>query len=492
MTAKADVEAASPRVRVLNDRPERPRGAYVLYWMIAARRASWSFALDAAVSAARRLDRPLLVLEALRSEYPWASDRLHAYVLSGMVDNARAFAKHGVTYHAYVEPEHGAGKGLLAALAAKACLVVTDDYPAFFLPHMLARAASALDVRLVAVDGNGLMPMRALESAPPTAYAFRRTLQRALPAQLAVRPRAQPLGGALLRDASLPRGVLRRWPRASEALLAARPEALAALPIDHGVPKVRERGGSVAARKRLRAFVREGLARYGEARNDPDADAGSGLSGWLHFGHVSVHEVFWTLADHEGWDLTRLGSETRGRRAGFWGMSEAAESFLDEVVTWRELGYVWASLRPDYDAYASLPDWAQRTLDKHAKDPRDPRYDRATLEAAETHDALWNAAQRQLVREGRIHNYLRMLWGKKVLEWTRSPREALTVLTELNNRWAVDGRDPNSYTGILWVLGRHDRPWAPERKVFGTVRYMSSDNTRRKLDVTAYLKRFGP
>ena len=482
---------STARTRLLNDRPERPRGDYVLYWMIAARRASWSFVLDAAVAAARRLERPLLVLEALRSEYPWASDRLHAYVLRGMADNARSFEKHGVTYWPYVEPEHGHGKGLLAALSTRACLVVTDDFPAFFLPRMLARAAAEVPVRFVAVDGNGLMPMRALPSAPPTAYAFRRLLQRALPEQLTSRPRKQPLARAPIADAALPRGVARRWPRASPALLGCRASALATLPIDHTVAPIDEHGGERAARRRLRTFLSEGLTRYAEARNDPDADAGSGLSGWLHFGQLSVHEAFWTLAEREGWDLTRLGSETRGRRGGFWGMSEAAEGFLDELVTWRELGFAWAALREDFDKFESLPDWARRTLDAHATDPRSPSYTLAQLEAAETHDALWNAAQRQLLRAGRIHNYLRMLWGKKILEWSASPREALANLVALNNRWAVDGRDPNSYTGIFWVLGRHDRPWAPERKIFGTVRYMSSDNTRRKLDLKAYLQRWG-
>jgi deoxyribodipyrimidine photo-lyase len=144
----------------------------------------------------------------------------------------------------------------------------------------------------------------------------------------------------------------------------------------------------------------------------------------------------------------------------------------------------------DYDRYESLPDWARVTLEKHARDKRSHIYTLRQLENAETYDELWNAAQRQLVREGRMHNYLRMLWGKKILEWTPSPREALAVMIELNNKYAVDGRDPNSYSGIFWCLGRYDRPWGPERKIFGKIRYMSSDNTARKLRVTSYLKKY--
>ena len=161
------------------------------------------------------------------------------------------------------------------------------------------------------------------------------------------------------------------------------------------------------------------------------------------------------------------------------------------MVTWRELGFNMASRRDDYDQYDSLPDWSQATLKKHARDRREVVYTLDEFAAARTHDPVWNAAQTQLLREGRIHNYLRMLWGKKILEWTASPRDALEVMIELNNKYAVDGRDPNSYSGIFWCLGRYDRPWGPERPIFGTVRYMSSQNTKRKLHLEGYLKTYG-
>jgi len=171
-------------------------------------------------------------------------------------------------------------------------------------------------------------------------------------------------------------------------------------------------------------------------------------------------------------------------------MSPSAEAFLDQLVTWRELGYNNCAHRTDYAELSSLPEWAQRTLAGHADDPRRYCYSVEELRRAATHDPLWNAAQRQLLREGTLHNYLRMLWGKKILEWSPTPQAALTTMIELNDRYALDGRDPNSYTGILWCLGRHDRPWGPVRPVFGSVRYMSSENTRRKVRVTAYLERY--
>ena len=173
-------------------------------------------------------------------------------------------------------------------------------------------------------------------------------------------------------------------------------------------------------------------------------------------------------------------------------MSENAEAFLDQFVTWRELGYNMAWQRDDYGRYESLPDWARKSLAEHADDDRPTVYTKEELAAGATHDELWNAAQGQLVREGVIHNYLRMLWGKKIFEWSPSPQDALEVMIELNNKYALDGRDPNSYSGIFWCLGRYDRPWGPERPVFGTVRYMSSRNTARKLRVGPYLDRHGP
>ena len=216
------------------------------------------------------------------------------------------------------------------------------------------------------------------------------------------------------------------------------------------------------------------------------------MSPYLHWGHISVPEMFLDLVQREGWTPEQLAPKASGSRSGWWGMSSAVESFLDELITWRELGFNMAWQRDDYDRYESLPEWAQKTLAEHAKDPRPHVYDLEGFAKAETHDEIWNAAQRQLVRDGRIHNYLRMLWGKKILHWTETPRDALEIMVELNNRYAVDGRDPNSYSGIFWVLGRYDRAWGPERPIFGKIRYMTSDSTRKKVRLRKYLREYSP
>jgi deoxyribodipyrimidine photo-lyase len=449
------------RVDACNDRPTRPGREFVLYWMIAARRTGWNYGLQRAVEQARELRKPLVVLEALNVDYRWASDRFHRFVVDGMESNERRFRSTPALYHPYVEPAPGAGKGLLAALAARACLVVTDDYPCFMLPKLVAAAAAKLDVRLEKVDSNGLFPLRATERVFPTAFSFRRFLQKHLGPHLAEPPVADPLKGARLpRLRALPREILRRWPA------TAFPLDLSALPIDHGVPPTGLRGGETEARKALDRFLRGRLAMYAEDRNEPERDATSGLSPYLHFGHLSAHEIHARLPE-----------------AG-------AAEFRDQLVTWRELGFNLSSKRSDYDRYDSLPLWCRRTLEEHAGDRRSPTYSLAEFESAATHDPLWNAAQVQLVREGRIHNYLRMVWGKKILEWAASPREALDIMIELNNKYALDGRDPNSYSGIFWVLGRYDRAWGPVRPVFGKIRYMSSENTARKHRVKDYVARY--
>ncbi len=425
------------RVKTLNDAPVRER-SYVLYWMVAYRRATSNFALQHAAALARSLRKPLLVYEPLSSECRWACDRFHQFVYEGMQENARRFAAKGVGYVADLSP-----KGRLLELAGDACVVVTDDWPCFFIPRMQERAAELLDVKLDAVDSNGLFPMRATERVFLTAASFRRFLQKR---EADTHPVANPL---------------RNVPPMDRCEL---PELdLSSLPIDHQVKPVDLKGGTREAERVLKRFMSGRESRYAEDRNVPDLEATSGLSPYLHFGHISAHQV----AD-----------------------SVESPEFLDQLKVWRELGYNFCAHREDYDQFESLAPWARLTLEERASDPREHVYTLEEFERGETHDPLWNAAQNQLVQEGIIHNYLRMLWGKKILEWSASPRDALTTMIELNNKYALDGRDPNSYSGIFWILGRYDRAWGPRRPVFGTIRYMSSKNTYRKTRVRRYLERF--
>ncbi len=486
-----DLTVPSIRIRQMNRGQINSAGDCVLYWMIANRRTHWNFALQRAVEWAVELRKPLLILEALRSDYPWASDRFHRFVLDGMADNAKSLSGSGAGYYPYVEMAPGDGRGLLETLAENACIVVTDDLPAFFLPRAVSTAGDRLPIPLEQVDSNGLLPMAEADKAFSTAYSFRRILQKKLPDFLDQMPLPDPAASlSSSRLSQLPPDVVERWPPASEELLSGTRDNLGAIAINHKVQPIRMRGGAVAATVLARRFIEDNLPSYGEGRIDPAEDTTSGLSPYLHFGHISVHQVFAELVHVRGWSIDRLGPIPSGRRSGWWGLDAPAEAFLDQLVTWRELGFNFCHNRRDYDQFESLPDWAQETLAEHASDPRPYLYSSEELESARTHDDLWNAAQHQLVVEGRIHTYLRMLWGKKILEWTASPRDALRVMINFNNQYAVDGRDPNSYSGIFWCLGRYDRPWGPERPIFGKVRYMSSENTKRKLAVTRYIEKY--
>jgi deoxyribodipyrimidine photo-lyase len=456
--------------------------------MVAARRLRWNFALQHAVNLALETERPLIVLEALRCDYPWASDRLHRFVLDGMNSNQRAAANSRALYYPYVEPKRGRGRGLIRALGREAAAIVTDWFPAFFLPRMLRAAGQTVGARLDAVDSNGLIPLAAHGKSFTSARSFRAFAHRELPGHLAHVPEEQPL--ARLRALPRPRmmtAVARRWPSTSAAQLDPR-APLTWLPIDHDVPAVATRGGSDAATSVLRKFLDAGLPRYAEDHRHPDADCTSRLSPYLHFGHISVHQVFAELMTRERWTTRRLANRRGGMREGWWGVSASAEAFLDELVIWRELAYNGCEWTPQFARYSTLPDWAKDTLAAHASDRR-RRYSFAVLDAAQTHDEVWNAAQRQLKTEGWFHGYLRMLWGKKILEWSPSPEAALDRMIRLMDRYSLDGRDPNSYAGYTWVLGRYDRPW-PERPIFGTVRTMTSESAKRKLRMKEYLAHY--
>ncbi|MEQ1757142.1 MAG: deoxyribodipyrimidine photolyase [Vicinamibacterales bacterium] len=476
------------RIRAIHDRPPHAAGAFVLYWMIGARRPTWNLALDRAIDWADELSKPLVVLEALRCDYQWASDRFHQFVIDGMRANAAAFADAGIDYYPYLEPAPRAGRGLLQALADAAAVVVTDRTPVFDLAGLVEAAARHIRVRFEEVDGYGIVPLDAPASVFPTAYAFRRYLQRSLREFLPVKPRAT-LTRTRDRRLTMPltATIKERWPSA-RLEESEWPTALAALPVDHSVGIAPQAGGHAAAGRALDVFMADRLRAYDE-RSHPDADVSSGLSPYLHFGHISAHEVLHRVLGADEWTPERLGQATNGSREGWWGVSAQAEGFLDQLVTWRELGGN-ATRRDDYTTYQALPAWARATLEKHAADERPHTYSLDQFARADTHDPLWNAAQRELALEGRLHNYMRMLWGKKILEWTHTPREALEVMVELNNRYALDGRDPNSYSGIFWVLGRYDRPWGPERQIYGTVRYMTSESAARKLKLKEYLRRW--
>ena len=506
---------ADARVRSANFLPVNAAGKYVLLWPQMVRRLHSSHALDHALRWCAELKKPLVVYEALKLNYPWASARHHTYILQGMRDTAAAAKKLGVAYWPFVETADDDGHGLVKKLSADACVVVTDDYPAYIVPAHNRSLAAKLDVSFELVDGNSIVPLSQLGPAVGAAAHLRPRIHKLFAEAWGQRAAAEPDVPKVAKSKLAPPFA----PWDSKQDIAA---FVASLPLDKTVPAVGEVGGSVAGKKALADFVADKLPRYAEGRNNPDdpaRNAASALSAYLHYGHIGIQEVAEAVLG-ETWTPAEINMKAKGKRDDFYTRDASRNSFLDEAITWRDVGYQWHWARnaecgirnaesknqswetdpvPQFNFRTFdfspggertldvvLSEWARATLRKHASDVREHLYTHEEFETAATHDELWNAAQRELVATGRMHNYLRMLWAKKVLEWSASPTDAYRVLEHLNNKYAIDGRDPNSYTGVLWCFGLFDRPWPPERPVFGNVRFMSSANTAKKFDLGGY------
>ena len=474
-----------------NTEPVNEEGDYVLYWMQINRRFEYNYALEYAIAWANKLNKPLLVYEGLSINYPWASDRFHSFLMEGMKENALFAREQDLNYYSYLEPKTGAGKGLIYQLAERVCAIISDEFPVFIMRTNNEHVSQKVKIAYITVDSNGIIPLGITEKAPYSAYLFRRTMQQHFLEGFTNPPKKNPISALENRTViSLPEEFLEKYPPIEKELDDI-PKTIAGLDINHQVKALELKGTRKAALERLSEFTTNDLLDYDEKRNHPDEKKTSGLSPWLHFGKISEYEIVKAaLAEQpEDWDLNSL-TPNGGKNAGFFNGNASIESFMDEVITWREVGFHFAHHTPNYDAFESLPDWAIKSMEKHSDDVREYVYSLEELEFSRTHDELWNAAQTQLREQGIIHNYLRMLWGKKVIEWTPNHRTALEYLIELNNKYAIDGRDPNSYSGIFWCFGRFDRAWQ-ERHVFGKLRYMTSDSARKKIKLTQYLQEFG-
>jgi deoxyribodipyrimidine photo-lyase len=448
------------RVQCLNQAPFRKDAQYVLYWAQMNRRVRWNHALSYAAGLANGAQLPLLVYEGLTCSYLYSSDRLHTFILEGVPDTEEQLKKLGIGYLFHLRRKHSDRDDVLYRLAHAAAAVVTDDYPTFIARQHNARVPPRLSVAYYAVDSSCIVPMSQMEKREYAAYTIRPKIRKLVSRYLTPVP---PIKMRRKFDLSLP-------PLHTEVTRSNIPELVASCEIDHSVrPAPALQGGSAEARRRLKHFLRKNLSRYASFHNEPSAHATSSLSPYLHFGHLSSLEV--ALAVQEYAREHKL----------------MADEFLEELIVRRELAFNFARFTSDFESLECLPRWVRETLAKHTSDKRDPAYSREQFENAQTHDPLWNAAQKELLLRGKIHGYYRMYWGKKIIEWSKTPEDALETMIYLNDRYALDGRDPNGYTNILWCFGLHDRPWV-ERPIFGQVRYMSYQGMRRKTDVDAYIR----
>jgi deoxyribodipyrimidine photo-lyase len=444
----------STRVKRLNDRDLR-RGRYVLYWMQHSQRASFNPALEYAIGVANRAGLPVLVAFGLMDDYPEANLRHYRFMLEGLQDVAATLAERRIKFVV----RRGAPNEVAAALAGDAALVVCDRG---YLRHQKAwraDAAGRVPCALVQVEGDVVVP---LDVASGKAEAAARTLRPKL--HKAWDEYLHPLEGADVRQSSLDLRI------ESAIDLSDIDGVLGSLDADRSVvPVGRFHGGTGAARRRLREFLEGKLDGYADRRSEPGAFHCSQISPYLHFGQISPVEIALAVRDAQhGADADR-------------------RAYLEELIVRRELAANFVAFEPRYDTYAFVPGWARATLEAHRSDRRPHIYTRDQLENARTHDRYWNAAMREMRDTGFMHNYMRMYWAKKILEWSAEPEAAFQTILHLNNRYFLDGRDASSYANVAWIFGVHDRPW-PERPVFGKVRSMNAKGLERKFDMAAYLR----
>jgi deoxyribodipyrimidine photo-lyase len=451
------------RTSLLNDKPENRKARYVLYWMQIFKRTSHNLALDFAISAANERKLPLVVYEGLKYYYPWANDRLHTYILEGVEEKRAAFKRQGIRYVFYLQRNERDPRDTVARLSRDAAVVVTDDFPCFIIPEHNRKLVERANAPVYAVDSNGIIPLSKFDKEEYAARTIRPKIKRLLPEYLA------PVKTPKL-NVKKPELKIDCPEETCDTSLKNIPRLIAACAIDHSIsPSPVYHGGTKNARARLAYFLEKVLPRYDELRNDPSIDGTSRLSSYLHFGFISAHEVVEAVNASEA-------------------PQPAKDAFLEELIVRRELGYNMTRFNPAHTSLDSLPEWAKRTMNEHASDTRPAVMAREQIESAQTYDALWDATQRELLRTGEIHNYARMLWGKLVIQWCATYEEAFELLEDMNNKYALDGRNPNSYAGILWCFGKHDRAWGPERPVFGKLRYMTSQSMARKFDARKYIE----
>ncbi len=455
----------------LNGKRYRPDGQYVLYWMQSTHRLDENWALRAAIRTADRVNLPLVIHQGLDPTYPHAADRHHTFILQGARDTARAAQARGLYYQFVLRRRRDDDRRVVDRVAERAYVVITDLFPTAGIRERTERFAERSGCRVLAIDSVCTVPSGTFEKAEYAARTIRPKIARLLdhaiepvadqPPRLALTAALQAIVREATRVDMLPIATM------SDADIAA---AVADCEIDHTVPAVSLRGGSEAADAKWSQFLTRDLADYATRRNEAgDAEGTSGLSPYLHYGQIPS---------------ARLVRDARASGAP----AESLDAFVQQATTWRELSYNWCLRTRAFDALTSLPDWIQRTMAEHAPDPRPVLYDLDTLERGETGDALWNAAQHQLVDEGIIHNYPRMLWGKTMLLWTRDYEQARQWLFHLNDKYALDGRDPNSVGGILWCMGLWDRPWG-NKPIWGGIRPMVTSRAKLKFDVARYIAR---
>jgi deoxyribodipyrimidine photo-lyase len=419
-----------------------------------AHRARCNHALVYAIREANRLRLPVLAVFGITQRFPEGNTRSYAFMLEGLREVQQTLAERGIQLVVRLQPPVEA----VTSLSQDAALVVVDRGYLRIERRWRERAAGRLACPLVQVEGDVVVPVETVsEKEQYGAYTIRPRIHRHLDSFLVpLEETAVQRDWSTLEFDGVDLGDIGRL--------------LDDLRINRGANAIAAfRGGTSQAEALLETFAATKLQDYAERRNEPSEDCLSHMSPYLHFGQISPLAIAQRVREAQG-----VGQANR-------------DAYLEELIVRRELSMNFCTYNAHYDTLACLPGWARKTLGEHAEDRRQHVYSLRQFEQARTHDPYWNAAQREMVLTGKMHGYMRMYWGKKILEWSPSPEVAHRIALTLNNRYEIDGRDPNGYTGVAWCFGKHDRAW-PEREIYGKVRTMTAGGLERKFDIRQYVR----
>jgi deoxyribodipyrimidine photo-lyase len=439
------------RIKLLNNKALQHL-QFVLYWMQASQRVEYNHALEYAIQQANELNEPLVVFFGITDNFPEANERHYYFMLEGLKEVQAALQEKNIKMIIrHQSPEIG-----VVELSKQADVVIVDRGYLKIQRAWRNYVAERIDCPLIQVESDVVVPV---ETASPkeefSAGTFRPKITKLLANFLTPISENQPKISSLNFD--------------FDAFdISNVDKAIGLLKIDRSVKKVTDfYGGILQAKKHLQNFIDEKLHRYADLRNDPTLDYLSNMSPYLHFGQISPLYIALKVMEAN---------------------SPGEEAFLEEMIVRRELSMNFVFYNQKYDEFEGLPSWAKKTLMEHIEDAREYLYSLAEFENGRTHDPYWNACQQEMMITGKMHGYMRMYWGKKILEWTKTPIEGIKIALYLNNKYELDGRDPNGFTGVAWCFGKHDRAWF-ERNIFGKVRYMNDNGLRRKFDADGYVRK---
>ncbi|MCX8029391.1 MAG: deoxyribodipyrimidine photo-lyase [Brevinematales bacterium] len=445
------------RLKKLNSYPISPEGKYVLYCMEASQRISYNYALLFTIEKSNELRKPLVVIFNITDQYKHSNARYYKFMLEGIIELKRDFETLGIKF----QVRKGDYVSGCIEFGKDSCLVVLDRNYLATQRKWRYEVANKLDTLVVEVDNDVVVPVE-LVSNKEEPYAY------------LIRNKIYPIMENFIHEFKLPDQKVKssQFDLGEEFFFSDVNIFLNNLNIDKTVSTVNTfRGGYNEAVKLLDEFIFNKLSMYKEYRSDPTKNYQSNLSPYLHFGNISPVEIIHKILKNYPFE------------------DENVQSFINELVVWRELARNFVYYNINYNKYEGIPEWAKKTLEEHKGDKREFLYTLQDFENAKTHDIYWNSAQKELLKTGKMHNYMRMYWAKKILEWTKDPKEAFDISCYLNDKYELDGRDPNGYTGISWCFGSFDRPFG-ERKVIGKIRYMSTKGLENKFDIKKYVEKY--